>query len=214
VLGVVVIAACAAPAAQALDIGTELVEVPDSVERPEVVQIEWIGEAQAQPRVFVERRHSLRWVTQAREDSDGVVVDDLGGGLWSARWQPSFYSPSGLHRIRVEGADYALSSEEFRVKPCRCVIPHPVRVRWRDGRFLLTTTAEYAAKPDGGFRMLPQEVTSGHGVVRVWRDGRRVGSALLNYRDGKFRGTWPSMRGPRDAMVFQLVSLADAFGNS
>src|SRR5215212_9836166 len=101
VLGVVAIAACAAPAAQALDTGTELIEAPEAVQRPEVVQIEWIGEAQPEPRVFVERRHSLSWITQEPEDGDGLVVDDLGGGLWSARWQPSFYSPSGLHRIRV-----------------------------------------------------------------------------------------------------------------
>ena len=202
-----------APAAQA----AEIREQPTNVRKGHVVRVEWLAESPvgaAVPKVFVRRRHGLRWKTQAREGTPAVVLEDLGGGAWAASWQPTYYSRSGLHRIRVEGAGYTLVSEVFRVRPCRCVVPHQVRSEWRDGRYRLQMTAEYASAPVRSFLSLPKEVTTGRPVVRILRDGRRIGSVLLSYRNGKFRGSWAGPRRPRNAYVFQLVSLTDAFGNS
>jgi hypothetical protein len=204
----------AAAAAQAARPAAEISTQPQGVSRPAVVRMEWTGASSVDPRVFVERRHSLAWVAQASTAGDGVVVADLGDGLWSASWHPAFHSPSGMHRMRVEGGDYELVSEAFRIRPCRCIVPNQLRSRWRRGRFLLSVTADYEPASLAGLRALPSRVTTGRPVVRVLRDGRRVGSVRLRYRRGKFRGSWRGPRGPRYATVFQLVSLTDAFGNS
>jgi hypothetical protein len=212
VLSVVAGALFVAPAAHA----AEIVEQPRNVRKGEVVRIEWLGETSSDaspPEVVVERRHGLRWVTHARLGAAGVLLDSLGEGRWRARWQPSYSNPSGFHRIRVGGSDDALTSDPFRVRPCRCVVPNPVRAKWRNGRFRLSVTAEYVPPSARGLVPLPRVVTTGRPVVRVLRDGRRVGSVLLRYRRGRFRGSWPGPRGPRASIVFQLVSLADAFGN-
>ena len=209
----VAIAALAAPAAQAIDVGSEITEQPQSVQRPQVVQIEWTG-VSLDPQVLVERRHGLSWVTEARDGAGDVLLEHAGEGLWSARWQPTYYSPSGTYRIRVEGIGYALTSNEFRVRPCHCVIPHRLRARWHEGAFRLSLRAEYAPGPTGTFRSLPSWVTTGAPVVRVMRDGRRIGSLRLSYRRGKFRGTWRGPNRPRNSVVFQLVSLTDGFGNN
>jgi hypothetical protein len=200
-----------APVAQAAEIS----EQPRDVRKGQIVQVGWAGDSSYgadAPAVVVERRHGLAWMTQASGEAAGLVVEELGGA-WSARWQPSYGSPSGVHRIRVEGADYALTSDEFDVRPCVCVIPNQLRSEWRRGRFRLWVTAEYWPGPARGFLTLPRVVTTGRPVVRVFRDGRRIGSVLLRYRRGKFRGSWPGPRGPRNSVIFELVSLTDGFGN-
>ena len=197
-LSAVVAALALAPAAHA----AEILEQPASVERGEVVAVTWTGDPS---EVMVERRHGLSWVTDAPE----VLVDDEGDGMWSARWQPTYFAPSGTYRIRVD----ELASEPFQVLPCSCVLPNQVRARWRDGRFRLSLTAEYAPPPPGGFATFPNRVTTGRPLVRVMRDGRRIGSVRLRYQRGKFRGSWRGSRGPRHSLVFQLVSLTDGFKN-
>ena len=200
-----------APAAQAAEVS----EQPRSVRKGQIVQVGWLGGSApdaGDPTVVVERRHGLRWVTEA-DAGAGVVLDDLGDGAWSARWQSSYDSPSGVYRVRVEGADYALTSDEFHVRPCRCVLPNQVRSKWRNGRFRLRLTAAYAPEPARSLLSLPRLVTTGRPLVRVLRDGRRVGSVRLRYRSGSFRGSWQGPRGPRNSVVFQLVSLTDAFDN-
>lgn len=197
-LGAVVAALALAPAAYA----AEIVEQPANVERGEVVGVAWTGGA---ADVVVERRHGLSWVTDAPE----VLVEEEGDGVWSAHWQPTYFAPSGTYRIRVDG----LTSEEFGVRPCACVLPNQVKARWRDGYFRLSLTAEYAPPPPGGFAAFPRRVTTGRPLVRVMRDGRRIGSVRLRYQRGKFRGSWRGPRRPRHSLVFQLVSLTDGFRN-
>jgi hypothetical protein len=200
-----------APAAQA----AEWSEEPRDIRKGQIVQVKWLGEPSADadaPTVVVEHRRGLDWVIQA-DGGTGVALDDLGDGVRSARWQPSYGNPSGAHRVRVEGEGYELTSEEFRVRPCLCVIPNQLRSKWGGGRFRLRLTADYWSEPAGSLVSLPRRVTTGRPVVRVFRDGHRIGSVLLRYRKGTFRGTWRGPRGPRDSIVFQLVSLTDAFGN-
>ncbi len=199
-----------APGAQA----AELLSHPVSVERTKIVRVDWTApDAAEAPTVVVERRHGLFWVTEAQEGTSDVLLMQADTDVWSARWRSTYYSPSGTYRIRVEGSDYALTSNVFQVRPCDCVIPHRVRSKWRNGRFRLRMTAEYAAGSIPGFATLPTRVITGRPLVRVLRDGRRVGSARLRYRRGAFRGRWAGPRGPRNAMVFQVVSLRDGFGN-
>jgi hypothetical protein len=200
-----------APAAQA----AEVTEQPSNVRKGQIVQVAWqaeSGDDADAPAVVVERRHGLEWVTQV-DGGSGVVLKGLGDGAWSVRWQPSYDSPSGAYRIQVEGEDYELTSDEFRVRPCVCVIPNQVRSKWRKGRFRLRVTAVYGPGPARSLLALPRRVTTGRPLVRVMHDGRRIGSVRLRYRNGSFRGSWRGPRGPRDAVVFQLVSLTDAFGN-
>jgi hypothetical protein len=201
-----------APPAQAAEVSGQ----PRDVRKGQIVQVGWVAESSAgadAPTVVVERMHGLEWVTQAGGDTAAIVVDELGEGVWAARWQPSYESPSGVHRIRVEGEGHEFISDEFRVRPCVCVVPHQLRYKWRKGRFRLTLSAAYGPGPAKSLLSLPRSVRTGRPVVRVLRDGRRIGSVLLRYRRGKFRGAWRGFRGPRDAVVFQLVSLTDAFGN-
>ena len=76
----------------------EIIEQPRSVKRGEVVQVVWTGgspdEAEAE-RVVVERRHGLSWRTEASGGTGQVLLEDEGDGVWSARWQPTYYSPVG-----------------------------------------------------------------------------------------------------------------------
>lgn len=176
----------------------EISEQPESVKRGETVRITWTGEAPAS--VVIERQHGLSWSADASAEAGDVVVQQDGDGTWSASWRPTYYSPSGTHRIRVGD----MTSEEFRVLPCDCILPNQLKANWRDGRFRLSITAEYASG---------QRVTTGRPVVRVLRDGRRIGSLRLRYDDGKFRGSWRARRGARHSMVFKLVSLTDGFKN-
>ena len=180
----------------------EIVEHPESVQRGQVAELVWTGDA---ADVVVEYRHGLSWVAAETE----VLVEQESDGVWSARWQPAYSTPSGLYRIQVGD----VTSEAFRVRPCWCVLPNQVKARWQEGRYRLTLTAEYAPAPLGGFRSLSKRVTTGRPVVRVLRNGRRMGSVRLRYRDGKFRGSWPGPRRPRHAVVFKLVSLTDGFKN-
>ena len=191
-----------AAAAHGADSVPEILEQPRSVERGEVVRIAWTG---GESTVTVERRHGLFWLTDA---SDALVAEE-GGGVWSAQWQPTYFTPSGIYRIRVDG----VTTEQFRVVPCWCVLPNQVKARWRKGRFRLSMTAEYAPPPPGGFRSLPRRVTTGRPLVRVLRDGRRMGSVRLRYVSRRFRGSWRGPRRPRHSLVFELVSLTDGFKN-
>jgi hypothetical protein len=93
------------------------------------------------------------------------------------------------------------------------VIPDRLRAKWRNGRFRVRVTATYAPGSVAGFSLAPSRVTTGRPLVRVLRDGRRIGSLRLRYRRGSFRGTWPGPHGPRHSIVFQLVSLTDGFRN-
>jgi hypothetical protein len=199
----------AAPAAHAAE--PAIVEQPQGVERTQIVRVGWTAETPA-PEVIVERRHGLFWVTQASAAAGDVLLAG-SDGAWSARWRPGYHAPSGVHRIRVEGEGYALTSDEFRVRPCDCVVPNQVQSKWRDGRFRLRLTAEYGAGPRRGFAALPTKVVTGRPLIRVLRDGRRIGSMRLRYRRGAFRGTWTGPSKPRHAVVFHLVSLRDGFGN-
>jgi hypothetical protein len=180
----------------------EITEQPENVRRGEVVQVVWTGESSD---VVVERRYGLDWLT----DESEVRVEDLGDGAWSARWQPTYFTPAGTYRIQVDG----VTSDEFRVRPCICVLPNPVKARWRKGRYRLSLTAEYAPGPPDGFIALPRRVKTGRPLVRVMRDGQRVGTVRLRYRRKKFRGKWRGERGPRHSLVFQLVTLTDAYRN-
>ena len=199
-----------APGAQA----AELLSQPGSVERTKIVRIDWTAPHAADtPAVVVERRHGLFWVTEAREGTGDILLMQAEADTWSARWRSTYYAPSGTYRIRIEGQDYSLTSRQFNVRPCECVIPHQVRSKWRNGRFRLRMTAEYAAGSIPGFATLPTRVKTGRPLVRVLRDGRRIGSARLRYRRGAFRGSWTGPRGPRSSTVFQVVSLRDGFGN-
>jgi len=218
VLTAAVVALSAVPAATAAAAEPAILEQPRSVERAQVVRIEWTAAAPQEagdlfPEVLVERRHGLRWVTEVREGAGQVLLSLEGESVWSARWQPTYHSPSGIYRIRV-GGDHALTSNQFRVRPCSCVIPNRVRSKWRNGRFRVRLTAEYAPWPGAGLNLLGSRVTTGRPLVRVLRDGRRVGSLRLRYDRGAFRGTWPGPWQPRHSVVFQLVSVTDGFGNS
>ena len=177
----------------------EITEQPQSVKRGETVQIAWTGD-EAPASVVIERRYGLFWEVVASAEAGDVLLEQGSDGAWSARWEPAFSSPLGLHRIRVD----ELASDDFEVRPCTCIVSNPVRANWRDGRFQLSLTARYAA---GG------RVKTGRPLVRVMRDGRRVGSLRLRYEDGRFRGSWRGSRGARYSMVFELVSLADGFKN-
>ena len=73
---------------------------------------------------------------------------------------------------------------------------------------------EYSPAGVGDFRLPSAVVTTGRPVVRVLRDGRRIGSVRLRYRDGAFRGTWGGPKKPPGLIVFRLVSLTDGAGNS
>jgi hypothetical protein len=188
-------------------LAAEIREQPADVERTDIVRVEWIGGPADQ--VVVEQRHGLWWVAEA-----AVTPEQEGDDVWSARWQPGRDAPSGTHRVRIETAGETLVSEEFQVRPCECVIPGRLRSKWRHGRFRLRLRAEYVPAGYGDFRLSGARVRTGRPVVRVLRDGRRIGSVRLRYRDGAFRGTWTGPRGPRASVVFRLVSLTDAAGNS
>lgn len=185
----------------------EIREQPIDTPRTDVARMEWTGGSASD--VSVEYKHGLDWVTVA----SGLAADDEVDGARSVEWQPGRESPVGDYRIRVEGEDFALVSDDFDVRPCRCVIADAVRSRWRRGRFRLRLTAEYAPAGIGGHRLLRAPVETGRPVVRVLREGRRVGSVRLRYRRGAFRGTWPGPRGGQNSVVFQLVALTDGFGN-
>ena len=194
--------------APASALAAEISEQPTDTARTEIARVEWTGDSPGQ--VLVERRYGLDWVTAASD----LAVKQESDGTWFARWQPGRYSPSGTHRIRVEAAGETLVSSEFEVTPCECVIPGTVRARWRDGRFKLRLKAEYAPAGIGVFRLPAAPVQTGRPVVRVMRDGQRIGSVRLRYRRGAFRGAWNDRRGSEDEVVFRLVSLTDGFGNS
>ena len=196
-----------APTAQAADPAFS-VQPADTV-RTKVTRVEWAAAEDSSPEVLVERRHGLFWVTEARDAADRLLVAYEGDDVWAARWQPTHYTPSGTYRIRVG----TVVSEEFTVRPCECVIPGPLRSRWRDGAFRLRVNAEYAPASIGEFRLPAAVVQTGRPVVRVMRNGRRIGSVRLRYEGGAFRGKWEGPRGVRDSIVFELVSLADGFGN-
>jgi len=197
-----------APAARAAEPAFS-VQPTDTV-RTQVTRVEWAADGDSSSQVLVERRHGLRWVTEARDAADRLLVAYEGDGGWSARWQPTRYSPFGTYRVRLD----TLVSDEFAVRPCECVIPGRLRSRWRKGAFRLRVRAAYAPASTGDFRMPGARVRTGRPVVRVLRNGRRAGSVRLRYKRGAFRGRWAGPRRPRDATVFQLVSLTDGFGNS
>jgi len=198
----------AAPTAQAADPAFS-VQPTDTV-RTQIARVEWVAAGDSSAQVLVERRHGLRWVTEARDAADRLLVAYEGDGVWSASWQPTRYSPSGTYRVRVD----TLVSDEFAVRPCECVIPGQVRSRWRKGAFRLRVRTVYAPASTGEFRMPAARVQTGRPVVRVLRNGRRTGSVRLRYKRGAFRGKWAGPRGPEHSTVFQLVSLTDGFGNS
>ena len=183
---------------------------PTDTVRTQITRVEWAAAGDSSPRVVVERRHGLFWVTEARDSADKLLVAYEGDGVWSARWQPTRYSQSGTYRVRVD----TLVSDEFAVRPCECVIPGRLRTRRRDGAFRLRVKARYAPASTGEFRMPAAAVRTGRPAVRVLRNGRRIGSVRLRYARGAFRGAWAGPRGTRDSIVFQLVSLTDGFGNS
>jgi hypothetical protein len=186
----------------------EIREQPADVRRTEVASVEWIGAPATD--VSVEYRHGLDWVPVA----SGLPSQETGGDLSSARWQPGRQAPEGTYRMRVEAAGETVVSDYFTVRPCECLLPSPVRAHWRSGSFRLSMTAEYAAAGIGELRLAREPVQTGRPLVRVLRDGRRQGSVRLRYRDGAFRGKWAAPRHPRASVVFKLVALRDAFGNS
>ncbi len=184
----------------------EIREQPADAVRTQVVRVQWTGAAD---EVVVERRYGLDWVTAASD----LPAQQGADGIWLARWQPGRDAPAGTHRIRIVAAGETLLSDEFHVRPCECVLADPLRSKWRDGRFRLRLTAEYPSAGHGDFRLPSAEVQTGRPVVRVLRDGRRIGSVRLRYRDGAFRGTWGGPKKPPGLIVFRLVSLTDGAGN-
>jgi hypothetical protein len=116
-LGAALAVLALAGVAQAADSVPEITEQPRSVKRGEVVRVVWTGgspDVAEAERVVVERRHGLSWRTEANGGTGRVLLDDEGDGVWSARWQPTYYSPVGAYRITVDG----LTSDDFRVRPC------------------------------------------------------------------------------------------------
>ena len=196
-----------APTAQAADPAFSL--QPADTVRTKVTRVEWTAPADSSSQVVVERRHGLSWVAEARDAADRLLVAYEGDDVWSGRWQPTHFTPSGTYRVRVD----TVVSEEFSVRPCECVIPGPLRSRWREGAFRLRVNAEYAPASIGEFRLPAAVVQTGRPVVRVMRNGRRIGSVRLRYQRDAFRGRWEGPRGVRDSIVFELVSLTDGFGN-
>jgi hypothetical protein len=188
-------------------LAAEIGEQPADTERTEVARIEWTGGPADE--VVVERRHGLWWVAAA-----SITPEQEADGSWSARWQPDRDTPSGTHRIRVVAAGETLLSDQFEVRPCECVLPNRLRASRHDGRFRLRLTADYAPAGVGDLRLPAAPVRTGRPVVRVLREGRRIGSVRLRYRRGAFRGTWRAPQDPRASVVFSLVSLTDGFGNS
>ena len=181
---------------------------PADVRRAEIARVEWVGAPAAE--ASVEYRHGLEWVTVASD----LPPHDEGEDASSASWQPGRQTPAGTYRMLIEAAGVPLVSDEFTVRPCRCVIPGPVQSRWHGGRYRLRMTAEYAAAGAGELTLSREPVQTGRPLVRVLRDGHRAGSVRLRYRRGAFRGAWAAPRKPPASMVFQLVALRDAFGNS
>jgi hypothetical protein len=202
-----------APAARAQTEDPEpaITEQPTDVARPNVVGVEWAGE---EAQVFVERSQGEEWVIEADEETGDVLVEAADEeGAWYGHWQPTYESPAGTYRIRIAGEAYELTSDEFKVRRCKCIFPNPVRAGWRDGRWLIRVTARYMTEPPEGFLELPTRVTTGRARVRVYRDARAIDTVRLRYRNGKFRGKWRGRKGPPDSMVFQLISLKDRWGN-
>jgi hypothetical protein len=186
---------------------SEIREQPANVRRADVAHVEWTGAPEAE--ASVEYRHGLDWVTVA----SSLPSQDEGQDVSSASWQPDREAPAGTYRMLIEAAGETLVSDDFTVRPCKCVIPGQLRSRLRGDRFRLRLTAEYAASGIGELSLPAAPVETGRPLVRVMRDGRRIGSIRLRYRRGAFRGTWPTPREPRDATVFRLVALRDGFGN-
>lgn len=184
---------------------------PTNVTRLQLTEMRWIGGSAAQ-EVFVEYRSGLEWMTIVRDGAENLVLTDEGDAGRSVAWLPTRDTPAGTYRIRVEGEGYSLVSDEFDVSPCDCLVPNPLHVHYRDGAFRLRLTAEYVPRTVAGFR-LPLTVETGRPVVRVMRDGRRIGSVRMRYVRGAFCAVWRGRRGRRHSVVFALVSMTDAFGN-
>ena len=186
----------------------EIRDQPADVRRADIARVEWIGAPAAE--ASVEYRHGLDWVPVASD----LPPRDEGEDMSSASWQPDRQTPAGTYRMLVEAAGVPLVSDEFTVRPCRCVIPGPVRARWHEGRFRLRMTAEYAPAGAGELKLPREPVQTGRPLVRVLRDGHREGSVRLRYRRGAFRGAWAAPKKPPASRVFRLVAVRDAFGNS
>ena len=176
----------------------EISEQPKTIRRTEITRLEWSGGSPAVardwfPSVFVERKRGARWQVEAREGTGDVLLLHEGSSVWSARWQPTRYTPTGTYRIRVEGvrqeadgvADYKLSSKTFRVRPCSCVEAGRLRARYRGHSWRLSVIGEYSPGPAAGFRLLPDWVHTGRAVVRVLRDGHPVKRLRLRYHKAR-----------------------------
>ena len=172
----------------------EIRDQPDSLRRTDTARMEWAGGSPRVPRdwfpeVFVERRHGLEWVTEAREGRGELLLLHEGESVWSARWQSTRYSKLGTYRIRIEGTrqasegpvDYKLVSKEFRLRLCRCVTPRRLKARYSGGAWRFSVIGEYDPS-SAGFRLLPVWVRTGRAVVNVLRDGRRIARTRLRYR--------------------------------
>jgi hypothetical protein len=185
----------------------EIREQPADVRRADVAHVAWTGAPTAE--VSVEYRHGLDWVSVP----GGVQRREDGGDASSATWRPDRQAPVGTYRMRVEGDGESLVSDEFSVSPCKCVIPGTVRWRSREGRFRVRVKAEYTRAGFGELSLPSAPVQTGRPLVRVLRDGHRLGSMRLRYERGAFRGSWPAPRHPQGSVVFRLVALRDGFGN-
>jgi neutral ceramidase len=168
---------------------------PDSLRRTELARFEWFGGSPRVPsgwfpKVLVQRRHGLRWRTEAREGTGELLLAHEGESVWSARWQPTRYTPLGVYRIRVSGTrqaadgptEYGLVSKEFRVRQCRCITARRLRARYSRGAWRFQLAGEYYPGPAAGYRLLPDWVRTGRAVVNVLNDGRRVARVRLRYR--------------------------------
>jgi neutral ceramidase len=233
----------------------EIREQPKDVRRTEVTRMEWVGGSPRVaegwlPQVIVERKRAAGWRPVAREGTGDVLLAHEGDSVWSMRWQPTRSAPAGIYRVRVEGLRqtaeglerYELGSTEFRVRICRCITAERLKVRYEKGAWRVRISASYDPGPTAGFRLLPDWVTTGRAVVRVFSDGRRVGRLKLRYRRaphvlrrrvfvnnldgrelpvttrelidrGEFKGRRRGRRGKAHQLVFELVSLRDRYGN-
>ena len=198
----------------------EITEQPQSVKRGEVVQVVWTGGSPdgAEARVVVERRHGLSWRTEASGGTGQVLLDDEGDGVWSARWQPTYYSPVGhlpdhgrrAHLGRLPRAAVLLRAPE----PGEGQVAQRPLPAERDGRVRAGACRGASSRCPSGSRPAGRSCGScatGTGSAACGcATGPRSRQAS---RRGKFRGSWSGPRGPRHSFVFELVSLTDGFKN-
>ncbi|WP_336002175.1 neutral/alkaline non-lysosomal ceramidase N-terminal domain-containing protein [Halorientalis halophila] len=161
-----------APVGDGGDDGAIETQPPETVERMDVVTLEWRGgwsgkdRPVGDPFVSLERRTGGGWET---------VTSDLGlGFVWTAFWghYTARYDvppdlPTGTYRFRVQAANYELPSRAFEVVPSRGLRVRGVRVAdgsssgEGDGTRLAFVAQNPPPDPDENLRVRPIRPTGG-----------------------------------------------------